>query len=120
MMAYANQSADLVYNITKGMIADYAAYKDSAPGADGFELSRQNFAWVLPYHEGAVRAFKEAGVWKPEHEAHNQAMLKRQQVLADAWTAYSKTNPSDAAFAKGWLSARAAALTKADLPTIFD
>ena len=120
MTAYANQSADLVYSITKGMIANYAEYKDSAPGADGFELSRQNLTWVLPYHEGAVRAFREAGVWKPEHEAHNQAMLKRQQVLAAAWSAYLKTNPSDAAFGKGWIPARAAALSKAGLPIIFE
>ena len=60
------------------MIVNYGAYKDGAPGAAGLELARQNFAWVLPYHEGAVRAFREAGVWKPEHEAHNQAALKRQ------------------------------------------
>ena len=122
MMAYANQSADLAYNVVKAMIANYAAYKDSAPGADGFELGRQNLAWVLPYHDGAVRAFKEAGVWKTEHEAHNQTMVRRQQVLADAWSAYIKANPSDdkATFGKGWLSARAAALSKAGLPTIFD
>jgi TRAP transporter TAXI family solute receptor len=122
VMAYANQPADAVYNIVRAMIANYAAYKDGAPGADGFELSRQNLAWVLPYHEGTVRAFREAGVWKPEHEAHNKVALRRQQVLADAWSAYLKTNPADdkAAFGKGWLAARAAALTKAGLPTIFD
>ncbi|HZN26027.1 MAG TPA: TAXI family TRAP transporter solute-binding subunit [Burkholderiales bacterium] len=122
MTAYSNQSADLVYGIVKAMIATYDAYKDGVPGADGFELKRQNLAWVLPYHEGAVRAFREAGVWKPEHEAHNQALLKRQQVLADAWSAYLKSNPSDdkAAFGKGWLAARAAALRKAGLPTVFD
>ena len=39
----------------------------------------------IPYHEGAVRALKEAGVWKAEHEAHNQKLLKRQETLADAW-----------------------------------
>jgi hypothetical protein len=120
MMVYANQPADLVYGMVKAMIVTYAGYKDGAPGADGFEVSRQNLAWVLPYHEGAVRAFREAGAWKPEHEAHNQGMLKRQQVLGDAWNAYLKTNPSDAAFNKGWVAARAAALTKAGLPTIFD
>jgi TRAP transporter TAXI family solute receptor len=122
VMAYANQSADTVYNIVKAMIATYAAYKDGAPGADGFELSRQNLSWVLPYHEGAVRAFREAGVWKPEHEAHNKIALRRQQVLADAWSGYLKTNPSEdkAAFGKAWLAARAAALTKAGLPTVFD
>jgi hypothetical protein len=122
MIAYANQPADLVYSITKAMIATYPAYKDGAPGADGFELSRQNLSWVLPYHEGTVRALKEAGVWKAEHESHNQALLKRQQALATAWSGYLKTNPPDdkAAFVKGWLTARAAALRKANLPTIFD
>jgi len=122
MTAYANQPAELVHAIVVGMVATYAAYKDAAPGADGFELSRQNLSWVLPYHEGTVRAFKEAGAWKAEHEAHNQALVKRQQVLADAWSAYLKTNPSDdkAAFGKGWLAARAAALRKAALPTVFD
>jgi TRAP transporter TAXI family solute receptor len=122
MMAYANQPADLIYGITKAMIVTYAAYKDGAPGAEGFELARQDLSWVLPYHEGAVRAFKEAGVWKAEHDTHNQALVKRQQVLADAWNAYLKTNPSDdrAAFGKGWLGARAAALSKAGLPTVFD
>jgi TRAP transporter TAXI family solute receptor len=122
MMAYANQPTDLMYGITKAMIVTYAAYKDGAPGAEGFELVRQDLSWVLPYHEGAVRAFKEAGVWKAEHEAHNQALVKRQQVLADAWSAYLKTSPSDdrAAFSKGWLAARAGALSKAGLPTVFD
>ena len=122
MTAYSNQSADLVYGIVKAMIATYDAYKDTVPGVDGFELKRQNLTWVLPYHEGTVKAFREAGVWKAEHEAHNQALLKRQQVLADAWSAYLKSNPSDdkAAFGKGWLAARAATLRKAGLPTVFD
>ena len=34
--------------------------------------------WVVPYHEGAVKALKEAGVWKAEHDAHNQKLMKRQ------------------------------------------
>ena len=41
-MAYASQPADLVYGVTKAMIADYDAYKDGAPGAAGLELKRQN------------------------------------------------------------------------------
>lgn len=122
VVAYSNQPADLVYGVTKSMIQNYALYKDAAPGADGFELARQNFTWVLPYHEGAVRAFREAGVWKPEHEAYNREMLRRQQVLADAWNAYLKTNPpaEAEAFRKGWLAARASALQKAGLPPVFD
>ena len=80
-MAYASQPADLVYDLTKAMIVNYDAYKDAAPGAAGLELKRQNLAWVVPYHEGAVHALKEAGAWKAEHEAHNQALVKRQEAL---------------------------------------
>lgn len=121
-MAYASESADLIHAMTKSMIVNYADYKDGAPGAAGLELSRQNLTWVLPYHDGAVRAFKEAGVWKPEHEAHQQKMIKRQETLAAAWSAFQKTNPPEAAdaFRKGWLTARAAALKKAGLDVIFD
>jgi TRAP transporter TAXI family solute receptor len=119
--AYANQPADLIHGITKSMIVNYPAYKDGAPGAAGLELARQNFTWVLPYHEGAVRAFREAGVWKPEHEAHQKAALRRQEVLAGAWSAFLKTNPAEGdAFRKGWTAARADALKKAGLDPIFE
>jgi TRAP transporter TAXI family solute receptor len=121
-MAYAAQPADLVYNITKAMIADYGAYKDSAPGAMGLALERQNLAWVLPYHDGAVKALKEAGVWKPEHEAHNQQLVKRQETLAGAWGTFTKANPPDDkdAFAKAWMAARKTALTGAGMDPVFE
>jgi hypothetical protein len=76
---------------------------------------------VLPWHPGAVRALKEAGVWKPEHDAHNEALLKRQQVLQTAWRGFVGNAPSDAeAFAAAWLKARADALKAANLPVIFE
>jgi TRAP transporter TAXI family solute receptor len=119
--AYASQPADVVYAIAKSMIVDYAAYKDNAPGAAGLELARQNLTWVLPYHDGAVRAFKEAGVWKPEHEAYNQKALKRQETLAAAWAAFLKANPPEDrdAFRKAWMTVRNSTLQKAGFETIF-
>jgi hypothetical protein len=121
-VAYTSQSADVVYGITRSMIADYAAYKDGAPGAEGFELSRQNLSWVLPLHIGAVRAMKEVGAWKPEHETHQQTMVKRQAVLIGAWKEYLKSKPADDAnqFRSGWMSARATALKQAGLDVIFE
>jgi len=74
-MAYAAQSPDLVYSMTKSMIVDYNLYKDSAPGADGLELKRQVLNWVLPYHDGAVKALKEAGAWTPEAQKHNDMLV---------------------------------------------
>jgi TRAP transporter TAXI family solute receptor len=121
-MAFASQPADLVYNITKAMIVNYGAYKDSAPGATGLAVERQNLAWVLPYHDGAVKALKEAGVWKPEHEAHNQQLVKRQETLTNAWAAFMKANPPDEkdAFTKAWMAARKTALTGSGMDPVFE
>jgi len=120
--AYTSQSPDLVYAMTKSMIDNYAAYKDSAPGAAGLELKRQLLKWALPYHDGAVKAFKEAGVWKPDIEAHQQGLVKRQAVLASAWDGFAKANPpgDKDAFYKAWQTVRAAALRKAGLDVIFE
>ena len=120
--AYADQPADLVYAMTKSMIVNYDAYKDAAPGAAGMELKRQLLAWVVPYHEGAIKAFKEAGVWQAAHEKHQAGLLKRQGVLDAAWNGLVKANPPDdkEAFHKAWTTVRSAALRKADLPVIFE
>jgi len=120
-MTYSNRPADTVYDITKGMIDTYDAYKSGAPGADGMALSLQNFEWVVPYHDGAIRAFKEKGVWTDAAQKHNDGLIKRQQVLADAWKAYGSGVPSDdKAFADGWMKARAAALKKAGMDAVFE
>jgi hypothetical protein len=49
-------------------------------------------------------------------------LFKRQSVLAAAWTDYGKTNPpsGEKEFLAGWMTARAAALKKADMPNGFD
>jgi TRAP transporter TAXI family solute receptor len=119
---YDWQSADLVYAITKAMVTGYSLYKDAVPGATGLALDKQTMNWVLPVHAGAVRVFKEAGLWTAENEAHNAMLLKRQQVLADAWAAYLKSNPSSdaTAFRTAWMAARKSALTGAGLDPIFD
>lgn len=121
-MAYANQAAPLVYSLTKAMIVDYDAYKDGVPGAAGLELKRQNLSWVLPYHDGAVKALREAGAWTTEHEAHNQRLVKRQDTLAAAWNTFVKAHPPEdaEAFRKAWMSTRAAALTKAGFDVVFE
>jgi TRAP transporter TAXI family solute receptor len=120
--AYAAQKPDLVYSMTKSMIIDYEQYRDAAPGADGLELKRQLLKWVLPYHDGAVKALKEAGIWTAEAQAHNDMLVKRQDTLAAAWADFNKGNPpaDKDAFAKAWMAARKAALEKAGLPAVFD
>jgi TRAP transporter TAXI family solute receptor len=121
-MSYAEQPADLVYAMAKSMIVNYGLYKDAAPGASGLDVKRQNFSWVVPYHEGTVKALKEAEAWTAEAEAHNQKLLKRQAALGSAWQAFLKTNPPEDkdAFTKGWLAARKTALSSAGMDAIFE
>lgn len=121
-MTYSNQPAELIHAVMRALIVDYDVYKDSVPGVDGLEAKRQPLTWVMPYHPGAVAALKEARVWTDAAEKHNQALLRRQDVLGAAWDAYLKTDPpgDQAAFYKDWLAARGAALRKAGLPAIFE
>ena len=120
-MTYADRPADTVHAVTKAMIDTYDKYKDGAPGAEGMALSLQNMTWVVPYHDGAIRAFKEKGVWTDAAQKHNDALIKRQATMADAWKAYAAGAPSDdKAFAEGWMRARAAALAKAGMDVVFE
>jgi TRAP transporter TAXI family solute receptor len=114
LMTYAEQNGDLVYNMTKAMVDSFDLYKGAAPGNAGWAVDRQNFAWVIPFHDGAIRYWKEAGQWKPEHQAHNDKLIERQKVLSAAWAEVKKaSHADDKAFVAAWQKSRAAAMTKA-------
>jgi TRAP transporter TAXI family solute receptor len=121
-VAYGSRKDDEIYAVAKAMIDGYEAYKDGAPGASGLAVKRQTMKWVLPFHPGAVKALKEAGVWSDADQVHNDGLIKRQGVLAAAWADYGKSSPpsDDAAFLSGWMAARAAALSKASMPNGFE
>ena len=121
-VVYGSQPADQVYAVTKAMITGYDIYKDAAAGASGLAAERQTKNWVVPVHSGAVKAMKEAGQWSDDQEKHNNALFKRQEVLAAAWADYGKSSPpsDDKQFLAGWVAARAAALKKANMPNGFE
>lgn len=117
-------SADdtLVYALVKVMHEQYDDYKNSAPGAGGWLITRQKFeSAFIPYHPAAIRYFKEIGVWSDAAEANQQANIFRQKVLHDAWQAYAKIAPDDPQkFEAGWLTARTNALADEGLLTLAD
>lgn len=121
-VTYGSQSPDAIYPIVKAMIVNYDDYKDGAPGAGGLAAKRQTMKWVVPFHPGAVKAMKEAGNWTDEDQKHNDGLFKRQEVLKAAWTDYSKANASsgEKEYLEGWMKARAAALTKANMQNGFE
>lgn len=115
-----NTSESLTYELTKAVMNNYEQFKDSGPGMDGYKLSNQNLNWIFPYHPGAVKLYKEKGVWTDQHDDHNNSLLKRQDVLADAWAKTLKSNASGDAFKTSWLKNRAAALKNAGMSVPFN
>jgi uncharacterized protein len=120
LTTYAEQDTNLVYNMTKAMVELYPVYQGSAPGINGWALENQVFAWAVPYHEGAVEYFREAGVWTEEHDAHNEALIERQGVLAAAWEEMQGEEVAEADFETRWMELRARKLEEAGLSVVFN
>ncbi len=120
LITYDSQEADLVYAMTKAMVELFPEYEGGAPGIEGWALERQIFDWVVPYHAGAIRYFREIGKWNDELQAHNDRLIERQQILADAWAeTTAKGIDDEAAFAEAWRETRAAALEAAGFNPIY-
>ncbi len=117
--AYDFQDPELVYRQTKSMYELFPAYKDAWPGNTGFALEAQRLKWVVPYHEGAVRYFRERKVWTEEIDRHNRELLRRQEVLAGAWSRAQeeaqKQKVGAAKLPELWMKIRAEELRKAGL-----
>lgn len=108
LTALENQGNDIVNALTRAIHENYDDFKDSDPGAIGWALERQVFQWVVPYHDGAVAYWREIGVWSDTLEAHNQSLIRRQEVLALAWAEFSEEEILDQdVFAEAWGQLRA-------------
>ena len=111
---------DFSYGMTKAVMEGYDSFK-TLKGTAGYQLSAQNLKWVFPYADGSIRYYKEAGAWGAEEEAHNNALLKRQDVLMGAWKTFYAANKDidDDAYLAAWLKARGDALRAAGMEAPF-
>lgn len=121
LVTNAGSKPDMVYDLLKVMIEDHDAYKGSAPGTEGYALENQNMQWVVPFHESVVKYYKEIGHWTKEMQAHQDMLVKRQDVLAQAWDKFMASNPpeEDDDFKDAWMEARAKALEAEGMNPVF-
>lgn len=121
LMAYAAKDPDMVYDMTKAMQDMFEFYKDAAPGSSGWALDNQRFDWVVPFHEGAVRYYKEIGAWTAEYQANTDKLVERQEILGAAWEDYLANNKDkeEEAFQKGWQTARVEVLKANGMPVVW-
>ena len=83
---YADASADEIYNFVKATHEQFEEFQGAHP---------RMFAWApdiagvppadAPFHEGAIRYFREIGVWTDEHDAWNAARMARMEAVQAAW-----------------------------------
>ena len=113
----AETDADLAYEMTKAMDELYDAYDGNAPGIGGWSIDAQNFTWVVPYHEGAIRYFEEIGVWTEEAQTHNDDLIARQEALTAAWDELAAEAPED--WEAAWADKRRTALEEGGFRVVF-
>lgn len=111
----------VVHDLVSSLDRDFTAYRDAAPGAEGWAFDRQVLRWVVPWHDGAIRYFIEKGLWGVDEAVHQARLIERQMVLRAAWNALAERDiENDAIFLVRWQQARAAALQAAGFdPVIF-
>jgi len=119
----ASQDESLVTALTRAMHEGYALYKDADPGSIGWQIDRQQFQWLVPYHPGAIAYFRSLGLWTEAMDAHQAQLLRRQVVLARAWQAFNRGTGAvlndDKAWDLAWMQTRAQYLHQAGFDPIW-
>ncbi len=119
----ANRDLDdkVAYGLIRALQDNYDDYKDAAPGAVGYAFEYQDLQWVVPFHDAVVGYYEEIGVWTEEMQAHQEALVERQELLIATWDDFIADAPSDEdAFEEAWMQARAQALRDAGLDPVFE
>lgn len=119
LITRTDQDAGLVYSMTKAIHSKYDNFKDAMTEMKGWSLENQAFMWSVPYHDAAVKYWKEVGAWTDAMDKHNQMLIKRQDVLAGAWKDMSAKTVGDDVFQAEWMKVRAAALEKAGFDPVW-
>ena len=120
LITYDWMDDQAVYELVKLMHTKYDDYKDGHSAAAGFAMDRQVFEWLIPYHAGAVKYFKEIGVWSDGAQAHNDKQLERQKILQAAWKKAQGAKSNEDEQYAFWMAERAKALKGAGFSPVWD
>jgi TRAP transporter TAXI family solute receptor len=76
LIGHAKVSNDTIYAVTKALWEKNADLQAANPRLKGWVAAKYATVDVtVPYHDGAIKYFKEAGAWTPALEAHQAGLL---------------------------------------------
>jgi len=81
MFTSVKTDPDVVYGVVKAIFDHTDEFADSHPAAKYWSLKHRPVALAVPYHVGAIRYFKEKGLWTNKAQAYQEKMLKKQKEI---------------------------------------
>ena len=70
-------SPETVYEATKALFENLGDWNSVHPLAKQWNIKSATKTMSAPYHDGAIRYYKEKGVWSAKNEADNKAWLAK-------------------------------------------
>jgi TRAP transporter TAXI family solute receptor len=88
MATFEKTSAAEVYALVKAINEAYPLYKDAHKMMPFWIAAKAGVPPAnCPFHEGAVKYYKEIGVWKPEHDDWNNKLIQHMKEVQKEWDA---------------------------------
>lgn len=79
MFCSPNMNPEIVYGVVKAIFDHSDEFADTHPSAKYWSLRHKPVSLAVPYHDGAIRYFKEKGLWTQEAQAYQEKILKRKK-----------------------------------------
>lgn len=114
-VTYENQNDEIVYWFTKMLVESWKTYRNAIPKSAPYwkiqTAIKSHFA--VPYHEGAIRYFKQIDVWTPALQEHQDELIKRETILQNTFKHAQNTfNGDEDEFGEYWLEMKENALNQ--------
>ncbi|WP_349826931.1 TAXI family TRAP transporter solute-binding subunit [Brevibacterium litoralis] len=86
LVSYEDLSDSQAYQTARAVQDHYPDFKDATMTTVTWDVDHAVVAPVrVPFHEGTVRYLEEQGVWTPEAQALNEALISHGEELRAAW-----------------------------------
>lgn len=120
-LSMADLTHSEAYGLIKAITLAAGQIEINAPQAYGYALEDQTVVNTIPWHQGVVQLFQEAGLWTEQAQQNNDRLIRRQEVLSEAWIEMVSLADgfSEDEFGSMWSEVRAKHLRKADLPIVY-
>lgn len=89
----SDRPADEVYSVLRSMHDNFDTLRGMTPDIKNFATDRTLVVpMVIPFHDGAIRFLREEGRWNDSLQRRHDALLDREQAMAQAWPGFWRDN----------------------------